>query len=174
MTRILKYIPKIGEKYRDWTVTSDKIFKKESNRASYWKVKCKCGTEEIRDAAHLVAGKTSSCKSCAALKLPFEQSYLKKIKERAKKSELEFNLTLDYLISIFDGKCKLTGLPIQFGKHWKLKLSDQTASLDRIDNKKGYINGNVQWVHKDINMMKWTFNQLYFIELCKAVSSKCG
>lgn len=172
MTRTLKYVPKIGEVYRDWTVISDKVFKKESNRSTYWKVKCKCGTEEIRDAAHLTSGKTSSCKSCAALKLPFEQSYLRKIKKRAKSSGLEFNLTLEYITSIFNGECKLSGLPIQFGKHWKLKLSDQTASLDRIDSKKGYIIGNVQWVHKDINMMKWSFDQEYFIILCKKIAER--
>ena len=34
------------------------------------------------------------------------------------------------------------GVDIQFGKHWKM-MSDQTASLDRIDNSKGYIVGNV-------------------------------
>lgn len=27
--------------------------------------------------------------------------------------------------------------------------------FDRIDPNKGYIIGNVQWVHKHINMMKW-------------------
>jgi len=44
-----------------------------------------------------------------------------------------------------------------------------TASLDRIDNNKGYIKGNVQWVLKDINKMKNIHTQDYFIELCKLV-----
>jgi hypothetical protein len=30
----------------------------------------------------------------------------------------------------------------------------ETASLDRIDNKKGYIKGNVRWVLLGINYMK--------------------
>ena len=173
MTKILKYVPIIGQQYRDWTVISDQIYKKDSNRATYWKVRCKCGVEGLRNAAHLVNERVSSCKSCAALKLPFEQSYLRKIKERADKKNFEFNLTLDYLMSIFNGKCALSGLEIQFGKHWKM-LSDQTASLDRIDNSKGYIIGNVQWVHKQVNFMKGTMEQKEFIKFCKLISSKCG
>lgn len=173
MTKTLKYIPVIGQQFKDWTVISDQIFNKKTNRATYWKVRCKCGTEGLRNAAHLVNGKVSSCRSCAALKLPFEQSYLRKVKERAKKKDLEFNLSLNYVLSIFDGKCKLSGEDIQFGRHWN-KLSDQTASLDRIDNTKGYIMGNVQWVHKDINFMKGQLTQERFTELCKYISSKCG
>jgi hypothetical protein len=174
MTKILKYVPIIGQTYRDWTVISDQIYKKDSNRATYWKVRCKCGTEGLRDAAHLVKEKIASCKSCAALKLPFEQSYFKKIKERADKKNFEFNLTLDYLMSIFTSKCALSSLDIQFGKHWKI-MSDQTASLDRINNTKGYIIGNVQWVHKQVNFMKGTMEQKEFIRLCKLIgSSKCG
>lgn len=169
-----KHFPIIGTKYNNWEIIDNKTYKVPSNRASYWKVRCKCGYETIRCSTHLVNLRGQSCKSCAALKFPFEQSYLRKIKERAKKSGFEFDLTLDYLNSIFNGKCKLTGLDIQFGKHWKLKLSDQTASLDRIDSEKGYIKGNVQWVHKDINRMKWAFTEKYFIELCKKVVTKCG
>ena len=72
MTKILKYLPIVGQTYRDWTVISDQIYKKDSNRATYWKVRCKYGTEGLRNAAHLVNEKVTSCKSCAALKLPFE------------------------------------------------------------------------------------------------------
>ncbi len=34
MTKILKYVPIIGQQYRDWTVISDEIFKKSTNSAS--------------------------------------------------------------------------------------------------------------------------------------------
>ena len=173
MTRKLKYIPIIGEKFRDWTVISDQIYKKKTNRATYWKVKCKCGKEGIRNAAHLVNKRVSCCKSCAALKLSFEQSYLRRVKDRAKSSNFEFNINIEYLMSIFNNKCSISGVPIKFGKHWK-KLSDQTASLDRIDSSKGYIKGNVQWVHKDVNFMKGALTQERFIELCKKISDKCG
>ena len=44
------------------------------------------------------------------------------------------------------------------------------ASLDRIDSSKGYIEGNVQWVHQNINMMKNKFDNQYFIEMCKLIT----
>jgi hypothetical protein len=48
--------------------------------------------------------------------------------------------------------------------------NEQTASLDRIDNSQGYINGNIQWVHKIINRIKMDLNTSYFVELCKKVA----
>jgi hypothetical protein len=69
-----------------------------------------------------------------------------------------------YLIQ--DGKCALSGLPI----YWSETGLTATASIDRIDNSEGYLRGNVQLLHKDINMMKHAFDQDYFVELCKKVA----
>ena len=49
-----------------------------------------------------------------------------------------------------------------------------SASLDRIDNTKGYVAGNVQWLHKDINWMKGRFTQPRFLALCRAVALHRG
>jgi len=59
-----------------------------------------------------------------------------------------------------DKKCALTNLDIEMGT---------TASLDRIDSSKGYINGNIQWLHKNVNQMKWDLNQSHFISLCELI-----
>ena len=80
MTRILKYVPIKGAKYRDWIVCSDEVVKRDSNRSTYWKVQCKCGKIETRSAHHIINGKTGSCRSCAARKNTFEESYFNKIK----------------------------------------------------------------------------------------------
>lgn len=60
--------------------------------------------------------------------------------------------------------CCMTGLRIS------LEYKEQTASLDRIDNSKGYEVGNIQWVHKDINMMRGPLPIDKFVELCKLIS----
>lgn len=62
------------------------------------------------------------------------------------------------------------GRGLRSGGSSKSELSDK--SLDRIDSKKGYVVGNVQWVHKDINRMKNTFPQDYFIQVCKQIAAK--
>jgi hypothetical protein len=83
---------------------------------------------------------------------------------------LEFDLTNEYIHNLFlnqDQKCNLTG--------WEINLFNEnqpiTASLDRIDSKKGYIKNNVQWLHKDINCIKLDFSQGEFIRLCKDVAN---
>jgi hypothetical protein len=47
---------------------------------------------------------------------------------------------------------------------------NKTASLDRINSDLGYVYGNIQWIHKDINKMKNDYEQNYFILLCKKVA----
>lgn len=71
---------------------------------------------------------------------------------------------LDRLLVNQKFKCMFTGLSIQCSKQ------KFTASLDRIDNNLGYIPDNIQWVHKDINLMKQDFDQKYFISLCRKVA----
>lgn len=96
--------------------------------------------------------------------------FLSVIKKSAKLRGLEYNLTNKYLWNLFikqDRKCALSGLPLKFGNMRKAEI---TASLDRIDNTKGYINGNVQWIHKHINIMKKDHDQQYFIDLCKKIA----
>ena len=47
-----------------------------------------------------------------------------------------------------------------------------SASLDRIDSKKGYTEENVQWIHKDVNSMKMDYNEDYFIKMCQLIVEK--
>jgi len=87
----------------------------------------------------------------------------------AKKKGYEVNVTMQYLAEIFkqqDGRCALTGLPL------KIQKGVGNASIDRIDSKKGYIIGNVQWVDKRVNIMKHVIPESEFIELCRLVYLK--
>lgn len=102
------------------------------------------------------------------------QSYIYLLKNRANRKKLKFNLTGKYLWSLFlkqDRKCALSGAEICFPKAWGAKSKTLiTASLDRIDSNKGYIKGNVQWVHKQINTMKMHMSDQEFINLCRMVT----
>lgn len=46
---------------------------------------------------------------------------------------------------------------------------DQTASLDRIDSNFGYTETNVQWVHKELNIMKWNLTDKSFVDWCEKI-----
>lgn len=83
----------------------------------------------------------------------------------------DLTLTIEEAWDLFlkqDRKCALSGIELIFPNKGKDK--SWTASLDRIDSSKGYVLGNVQWVHKDINIMKNKFDNQYFIEMCKKIA----
>jgi hypothetical protein len=83
---------------------------------------------------------------------------------------------VSYCIDLYDkqnGKCALSGQFLEIPSS-DLKKADwrrsNCISIDRIDSSKGYEEGNMQIVHKDINYMKQEFGQDYYIKMCKAVA----
>lgn len=99
------------------------------------------------------------------------QTTMCRIERNARVRDLPFEVSINYLWELYErqnGKCALTGLQINFGE----KTTDPNdASLDRIDSNQGYIEDNLQWIHKDIQKMKMDLPQKKFIELCKLVSN---
>ena len=95
------------------------------------------------------------------------------IKFSAKRREIEFNITPEYAWEIYqrqNGKCALSGITLIFAKNKKEVIAGiENASLDRIDSTKGYIEGNIQWLDKNVNYMKYNLSQQDFINICKLV-----
>ena len=160
-------------------------FSHNYHRHRYWLCKCECGKEKVIAQDPLVIGRVISC-GCSKKRIQNKHKswtgygeisgqYYNKIKVKAlsRKQKRRFDVSIEYLWELFlkqERKCALTNLPLAFGS---LKLKqNQTASLDRIDSSNGYIIGNVQWVHKDINWMKNDFDQEKFIEYCLLVAKK--
>jgi hypothetical protein len=102
-----------------------------------------------------------------------------RIKYGAKKRNMEFDLgpideakkfLYELLYQKQDCRCALSGLPIAIANtSYGNKHGETTASLDRIDSRKGYVKDNVQWVHKWVNKMKWDLDQEMFLTLCESV-----
>ena len=84
---------------------------------------------------------------------------------------IEFNVSAEYLESIYNGFCYFSGIEIKIGTHSfnKLKQDLGLASLDRLNSNIGYVEGNVVWVHKDINTMKHILSVDDFMFYCKKV-----
>ena len=93
-----------------------------------------------------------------------------RIKKGASIRGIPFEVSHEYIADLLEkqgNKCAISGLVIGFGE----KTSDKfTASLDRIDSAQGYIIGNIQWVHVDINLMKMNLNEKYFLDLCGIIA----
>jgi hypothetical protein len=97
------------------------------------------------------------------------------MRKRAKKSNIPFDITIEYIWDLYlkqDKKCALSGVDISFSIDRHKNKSDQTASLDRIDSSKGYVEGNLQWVHKTVNAIKWHLGEEEFFWWCKTISER--
>lgn len=131
-----------------------------------------CKKEFSARPYRLIGGHTKTC-GCSNLGLRRGTKHISKtffniIKRQAKVRNIEFDITLDYLESLLNNqkyKCALSNVDIVIG-YWN---DDTNGSLDRIDSSKGYIEGNVQWLHKDVNMCKQSLSNNEFIEMCTRI-----
>ena len=140
---------------------------------------CECGnTDYVTRAAYLVHHNKIHC-GCVKKPIGKDNPTWKGYEEISKRlwnnikrrgNKFEFTITMKYAWDLFiqqERKCALTGVELYFPERADVHF---TASLDRIDSTKGYIEGNVQWVHRNVNLMKWDFNQDYFINWCKTIT----
>lgn len=153
-----------------------------NNGRTYWKCKCDCGKEKIVEAAHLRYGYTQSC-GCAQYQYGEENRSWKgykeipmilfyRIRHNARIRNIPFKIKIKDLWDLFvkqNRKCSLSNLPLDFTYGGRDKKHKGSASLDRIDSNKGYVEGNVQWVHKDVNWMKQDYSNDYFLEMCQRI-----
>lgn len=176
-------------KIKDPTIIIRTTLKKDNFTINYRTVLCeciKCGKEKYQIIEKLRSYKgNTGCKSCSNKENPKSKgngcgelsgTFFHYIKKRAKSRNLEFTITKEFLWNLYlkqNEKCALSSIPIKLIKknnnrspNWKII----TASLDRIDPTKGYIENNVQWVHKVVNIMKNTLNNNDFIYICKKIN----
>lgn len=94
----------------------------------------------------------------------FVHSMWKAAKSRAEKKELEFNIEESDII--IPETCPLLGIKLEFGT--KVNY-DASPSLDRIDNIKGYIKGNIWVISKKANTMKNSASLQELQTFCKNI-----
>ncbi len=107
---------------------------------------------------------------------PFRQHH-RLARRRTKSNGRECNITLEYLKEIWEkqgGRCPYTGWKLdnlETTNDWDSNiLHPKTASLDRIDSRKGYVLGNVQFVSIMANYAKRDFLEKELITFCQAVA----
>lgn len=149
-----------------------------------WLCRCSCGKELKILATNLVSERSRSCgcwghssgdtsihwSGCGDI----SGRYWGMLKRGAQQRNIKFDIKIEDAWELFIQQkrlCALSGLELKFYESVKTRLG-QTASFDRIDSKIGYINGNIQWVHKDINLMKNNLDQDRFLYLCKLIAAK--
>lgn len=148
-----------------------------------WKCKCDCGNETIAYGSKLLHKKKKSCGCGVCGKNNYAWNgygemlgtVWHRVFTHAKSRKLKVEITNKDVWELFlkqDRKCALSGILLYFAKTTQeLREKKQTASLDRIDSSKDYTKDNIQWIHKDLNSMKWDWNQDEFVKWCNLVSN---
>lgn len=153
-------------------------------RAPYWKIICiHCNVEKTLSRHKIINSCQKGCRKCikdrfSGIDSPLWKDtdikkvtgiYYQKTKHQAEKRKIPFQITRKEMDAKFieqNGKCIYTGYDLFFGDNYQ----NGNASIDRINSKEGYISNNIQWVHKDINIMKWDFSHDQFINICKLIT----
>lgn len=153
--------------------------RKDTDSERYYKACPGCGKEQSYgriDHYRSAVKNDWECGSCAQSKKKnikwhegIRLSWWHKTEKSAIYRGLCFEITPDLIWEIYlaqDKKCALTGIDIS----WAEIGQGHTASIDRIDSSVGYVDGNVWLLHKDVNMMKQSFQLEDFIAYCKLIA----
>lgn len=178
-TNKIYFIPHVGQKFNKLEFIEE--VQKKSNK-KYWKCECECGKIKTYDYYSVLIGTSKSCGCYQRNKvkeynwsgyMEIPGLYWNQLKNGARRRNIVFDITKEYVWNLYEKqnrKCKLSNLLIGFETK-NNKIKNFQASLDRIDNNKGYIEGNVQWIIKEINYMKNKLNEQNFIDLCRLINN---
>jgi hypothetical protein len=168
-----------GKLFGGRTVISDDIktgveVGRSKNSEWYVQMQCECGKEEWVRINAIRQRKADLCVNCRSLRdrsptfIGYKDmpggimSRIKNSSNARKHTKNTINFDAQYIYELFHSqncKCKFTNMPLDWS----------TASLDRIDSTRGYEMGNVQWVHKKVNLMKLDMTDTEFVNWCKLI-----
>lgn len=167
----------VGRRFHSLVVIGDTGTTDEGG-TKLWKCRCDCGSELTTTASWLKRGVVETC-GCEVKPsvIPTKKEKLRGAGEitparwtsivmGARVRHLSVEVDAQHVWELFlkqNRKCAFSGESLSFD-------SPTTASLDRKDSSKGYTKGNLQWVHKRLNLMKMALPDLEFIKWCKAVA----
>ena len=165
---------KEGDIFGSWKIIKEVEQDLKSGHRRFECLCLECSVSFVVFSGNLISGSSKRCYNCWVInnkKYPeYISSTRKKIysnfKAKAKSRKIPFEISIEEVLKLLDKqkyRCALTNEPLE------IDMDPKNGSLDRIDSSLGYIRGNVQWVLKDINIMKNQLDEKYFISLCSKV-----
>lgn len=177
----------IGKKYFKLSIINIEKASPKNRSRSFAICLCDCGKEYKVRLDSVTSGKTKSC-GCLSVRREsmdgsrnpafkgmddIPSSWLKEYERNAKKRGIEWNLSIDDVVFVYKKQnklCALSNTKLEFGRiRYRLETN---ASIDRIDNSKGYIKDNIQIVLKSLNIIRGSLSVNDFINLCRMVVKK--
>lgn len=155
------------------------ILREKGVRTKY-NCKCECGTEVVVEGSKITNGHTKSC-GCIREevdyghnKKPLGESNKKALiynyKNNAKYKGLEFDLTDEQIIDMFQSNCYYCGSEPRFVFKRKRSNGGYTyTGIDRLDSDKGYVIDNVVPCCSQCNFIKNKYHHDEFVQWIKKV-----
>jgi hypothetical protein len=168
----------LGQTFGLLTVQS---FSHTKKNHSIWHCLCQCGKKTLASSNSLRLARKRSC-GCLRRQIGKDSArwngfgdipsrHFTNIKRHAQSHKRQFDISIEYVWDLFlkqNRRCVYTGRELTF--QTRADNFNGSASLDRIDSSKGYVKGNVQWVHKDVNTLKSNLSESAFLSLCAEIT----
>jgi len=167
-----------GKKFGKWTIVTP--FPNVKNKQTFWTCECECGNISQVKSNTLMNGKSTQCSSCAKKQVGLKNrkgcgdisgDMWSQIKKIATSKKITFNIRIEEAWDLFlkqNRKCSLSGQELEFSGY-PYDPEKTTAMLDTINPEYGFIIGNIQWIHKDIFLVKKSIKNEDFIRICSLV-----
>jgi|SaaInlStandDraft_4_1057021.scaffolds.fasta_scaffold104024_2 hypothetical protein len=152
--------------------------RKDPDRVFYCGRKCSGKAVAKNLGEHLGVGRVEHLPLGRAIDefSPFRY-YMKKARNRLYDTDMDLPFLRD-LWSEQGGRCALSGIVMELPRStgaWTSRVNDPLKpSLDRIDNAKGYLKGNVRFVTVMANLARGTFTDDQVVSFCRAVVQEHG
>lgn len=158
----------IGHRFGKWEVL-------KYLGASTWQCRCECGREKLITGWRLKT--TKSCGRCSN-SLPDAEAAFRTVhatyKRNAKLASREFTLSIEAVRGLFGSNCRYCGKSPQAIRKVRYHESGfKYNGIDRVDNLKGYVEGNCVSCCFVCNRMKFKFSTEDFLNHVRAISTHC-
>ena len=159
-----------------------------------WLCKCECGESYHSTTKRLKGGVSKQCRKCSiadshksgednrnwkGIGRISRSWFSAKINNAKKSSEnkgnnREISITFEEVYEVAERqnfRCVYTSEKLTFHKP-STRNEKPTASIDRIDNTKGYTKDNIQLTTSEVNLMRGALTHDRFLELCGIISKE--
>ena len=172
-----------GKRFKRLTVLRSAGTAKSPKEESLWECRCDCGNVVILRGGRLTSGNTKSCGCYHKMrtrelfsKSPEEMrisKVLNNYRKGARNRGLQFALTRTQVARLIDGDCHYCGSSPSNSQTYHGKRLAKYQGIDRLDNSKGYVVGNVVPCCIVCNKMKKTMSHHEFLAHIQAIHERC-